>query len=157
MLTLTLSLYDLMLWTDGSVPFPFGKDGSDVLANCSFCGTEDFFSFTTGLVCSSFSAQACTIQQAFCCYRQHQQICHYSSLFLLSNSRSALTTVSSPPFFLLPQSLWQILQGLSSLFSCSIRQQWVPGHLFLPGNDAANELVRRGAPLAPSVVSCSSL
>ena len=37
-LSLTLSLsppYDLVLWTNGSVPFPFGKGGSDVLAGCS--------------------------------------------------------------------------------------------------------------------------
>ena len=27
--------YDLVLWTNGSVPFPFGKGGSDVLAGCS--------------------------------------------------------------------------------------------------------------------------
>ena len=40
---------------------------------------------------------------------------------------------------------------MSSLFSCSIRLQWVPGHSFLPRND----LVRRGALLAPSAISCS--
>ena len=33
--TLTLSPHDLVLWTDGSVPFPFDKGGSSVLANCS--------------------------------------------------------------------------------------------------------------------------
>ena len=27
--------HDLVLWNDGSVPFPFGKDGSGVLINCS--------------------------------------------------------------------------------------------------------------------------
>ena len=37
-LSLTLALsppYDLVLWTNGSAPFPFGKGGSDVLAGCS--------------------------------------------------------------------------------------------------------------------------
>ena len=37
-LSLALALsppYDLVLWTNGSVPFPFGKSGSDVLAGCS--------------------------------------------------------------------------------------------------------------------------
>ena len=35
--------------------------------------------------------------------------------------------------------------------------QWVPRHLFLPGNDPANELARRGALLVPSVIPCSLL
>ena len=69
---------------------------------------------------------------------------------------SCLTLVlSSPPSFLLSQTLWQIWQELSSLSSCFIRLEWVPGHTFLPGNDAADELARRGALLAPSAIPCS--
>ena len=71
--------HNLVLWTDGSVPFPFGKGGSGILANCSLCGTEATLSFSAGPVCSSFSAEACAILHALCWSRQHQQVCHFSS------------------------------------------------------------------------------
>ena len=74
---------DLVLWTDGSVPFLFGKDGFAVLANCSLCGTEATLSFLVNPVCSSFSAEACAILQALCWSRQHQHVCHFASLLLL--------------------------------------------------------------------------
>ena len=66
-----------------------------------------------------------------------------------------LATLSSPPSFLLSQTLWQIWQELSSLSFFPIRLQWIPKYSFLPGNDAADELARRGALLAPSAIPCS--
>ena len=63
---------------------------------------------------------------------------------------------SSPPCFLLHLSFYLILcQKLFSLFSSSIRLQWVPGHSFLPNNEVADELARRGALLLPSAIPCS--
>ena len=112
------------------------------------------FPFRQAQYAQVFSAEACAILHALCLSRQHQQACHFSSL-LLSDSRSVLATLFSPPSFLLPQTLWQIWQELSSLFSCSIRLQWVPKHSFLPGNDATDDLARRGALLAPFAIPCS--
>ena len=65
-----------------------------------------------------------------------------------------LATLSSPQSFLLPQTLWKIWQGPSSL-SCSIRLQWVPGYSFLRRNDKADKLARQGALLVPCVITCS--
>ena len=74
-----------------------------------------------------------------------------TSVPLLFFSYLTHATLSSSPSFLLPQSLWQ---EPSSLYSCSIRQPWVPGHSFLPGNNAANPLAKRGALLVPSAIPC---
>ena len=71
-----------------------------------------------------------------------------SAIFLLlSDSRS----VFSSTFPVISNSV----ADLSFFSSCSIRLQWVPGHSFLPGNDTADELARRGALLAPSAIPCS--
>ena len=145
----SLPPHDLVLWTDGFVPSPLGKVGSGVLANCSLCGTEATLSFSAGPVCSSFSAEACAILHAFCWSRQHQQVCHFSFLLFLFDSRSVLSSI-----FPFTSNSVADLVGLS-LLSCSIRLQWVPGHSFLPGNNTANKLARRGALPSPSAIFCS--
>ena len=76
----SLPPHNLVIWTDGSAPFPFVKDSSGALVNCSRCGTEAPLSFSAGPVCSSFSAEACVILQALCWFWRHQQVCHFSSL-----------------------------------------------------------------------------
>ena len=99
-----------------------------------------FFLLKPAPFCTLFAGLSSTIKSAI-------------SLLLVFDSRSVLATLSSPPSFLLSQTLWQIWQELSSLSSCSIRVQWFPGHSFLPGNDAAEELARRGALLVLSAIN----
>ena len=78
----SLPPHDLVIWTDGSVTFPFGKSGSGVFSNYSLCGTEATFSLSVRPICSSFSAEAYAILQALCWSRQHQQVRHFSFLIL---------------------------------------------------------------------------
>ena len=78
-----------------------------------------------------------------------------TSLPFLFSSPSVLATLSSSPSFSPSQTVWQICQELPSFSSCSIRLQLVPRHSFLLGNDAADELARRGALLAPFAIPCS--
>ena len=49
-----LACHDPVICTDGSIPFPFGKEGIGVLANCSLCGVEATFSYSLGPACSNF-------------------------------------------------------------------------------------------------------
>ena len=57
----SLSPQDLVLWTDGSIPFPFGKGGSGVLVFCSLCGTEATLSFSSSPVFPLKPAPFCTL------------------------------------------------------------------------------------------------
>ena len=91
----SLPPYDLVLWTDGSVPFPFGKSGSGVLANCSLCGTEATLSFSAGPVCSSFSAEACAILHALCWSWQHRSFHTLAAPVISLHFSSCLTLVLS--------------------------------------------------------------
>ena len=77
-----LPFHNLVIGIDGSALFPFGKGSSDALVNCSLCGNQATLFSLPGPVCSSFFAEACTILKAVCWCRQHQQVCHFSSLRL---------------------------------------------------------------------------
>ena len=105
---LSLPPYNLVIWTDGPVPFLFGKEGFNVLANYSLCGTEATISFYAGSVCSSFSTEACAILQLLSWSRQHQLVCYYYSL-----SSSPTLALSLPLCLLLDLSFYLKLSGRS--------------------------------------------
>ena len=104
----SLPPHNLVIWTDGPIPFPVGKGGFSVLANYSLCGTEATISFYAGSVCSSFLTEACAIQQLFSWSRQHQLVCHYSSL-----SSSPTLALFLPLCLLLHLSFYLKLSGRS--------------------------------------------
>ena len=142
-----------MLWTNGSVPFPFIKNGSGVLANCSLCGTEATVSFSAGAVCSSFSAEVYAILHALCWSRKHQQVCHLSSPSIrLSPCPRHPVLFSIFPFIAIS------LENLAgTVFSLLLFYQatMAPRHFFLQRNDAADQLAGQGALLVPSAIYCS--
>ena len=104
----SLPPHNLVIWTDGPVPFLFGKGCFSDLANYSLCGTEATISFYAGSVCSSFSTKACAILQLFSWSRQHQLVCHYSSL-----SSSPTLALFLPLCLLLDLSFYLKLSGRS--------------------------------------------
>ena len=152
------ALTPLMIWYSGQTAlflFLLAKTASAYLPTALSVASRPLFPFRQAQYVQVSLAEACAILHAFCWSWQHQQVCHFSSLLLLSDFCSVLATLFSPPSFLLSQTLWQIWQGLSSLSSCSIRLQWISRHSFHLGNNAADELARREALLAPFAIPCS--
>ena len=100
--------HDLVLWTDGSVPFPFGKGGSGVLANCSLCGTRPFFPFRQAQYVPVFPLKPAP----FCTLFAGLGNTIKSAIFLLFFSCLTLV-LSSPPCPLLLLSCYLKLCGRS--------------------------------------------
>ena len=132
----------------------FGKGGSGVVANCSLFGDEATLSFSQGPVCSIFFR--CSLRFSASSALVSVAPTSLPVIFFPKDFRFVFNSLYSPPFFLLPQSLWQIWQELSSL-SFTIRLQWVSGHSFPPKNEVADELGRRGVLLLPPSVPSSYL
>ena len=112
--TLTLSL--LMIWYSGLTAlflFLLARAAPAYLPTALSVALRPLFS--AGPICSSCSAEACAILHTLCWSWQHQQVCHFFFLFLLSDSRSVLATLSSPPFFFLSQTLADLAGTVFSL------------------------------------------
>ena len=147
------SPYNMLLWTDDTAPFPFGKDGSGVIANCFLCGTEATLFFSAGPVAQVFPLKPAP----FCMFFTGLGSTNTSSISLLF-SYYLILVLSSPLCPLLYLSFYlNLWQELSSLTSCSIRLQWVPRPSLFLGNDSADQRARRGVLLVQQFVVVSLL
>ena len=149
----TLTLFLLMIWYSGQTAlflFLLARAAPAFLPTALSVALRPLFPFRQAQFVPVFPLKPAP----FCTLFAGLGNTNKSAIFLLFSSCLTLV-LSSPEPFLLSQTLWQIWQELSFFSSCSIRLQWVPGHSFLPGNDTADELARRGALLAPSAIPCS--
>ena len=146
----SLPPYDLVLWTDESVPFPFGKGGSGVLANCSLSvALRPLFPFRQAQYAQVFPLKPAPFWCSLLVSAAPTSLPFLFSSCL--DSRFVFATLFSP---LISNSVADLAGTIFSLF-LFYQTQWVPGHSFVRGNDTADELARQGALLAPSAIPYS--
>ena len=148
-LSLTLTLSPLMIWYSGQTTlflFLLARTALAFLPTALSVALRPLFPFRQAQYAQVFPLKPAPFCTLFAGLGSTNKSA--ISLLLPSDSRSVLAPLFSP---LISNSV----ADLSSLSSCSIRLQWVPGHSFHPGNDRADEMTRRGALLAPSAIPCS--
>ena len=122
--------------------FPFGKTALASLPTARFVALRPLFPFQQAEYAQVFSLKPAPFYKLSANPGSTNKSA--VSLLFCFDFWSILATLSSPPPFLLPQNLCKIWQELSFLSSCSIRLKWIPRHSFLPENDVADELAKRG-------------
>ena len=106
---------DIQVWTNGYILSLFGLGGAGVYVTCSKCNASYFLSFSTGPIASSFKAETFVLKQGLDWCTSHLMICKFQSVLFLTDSQSALLILSSAPYYLLPESLWNVWSLASSL------------------------------------------
>ena len=120
----TLTLFPLMIWYSGQTAMSLTLFARTVLAylpTALSVALNPLFSFQQAQYVQVFPLKPAPFCRLFAGLGSTNKSA--TSLLLLSDSRTVLATLSSPPSFILSQTLWQIWQERSSLSFCSIRLQ----------------------------------
>ena len=149
----SLPPHDLVLWTDGSIPIPFGKGGLAYLPTAFFVALRPLLFFRQAQYVQVFPLKPAPSCKLFAGLGSTNEVCHFSSL-------SLTLALSSPPCPLLRLFFYVNLCGRSGrkcLLSPPVLSDYngSPDTHSFRGNNAADKLARRGALLVPSAVLCS--
>ena len=146
---------DLVLWTDGPFFFLLAKAALAYFPAALFVALRAHFPFRQARYAKVFPLKPAQ----FCKLFADVSSTNKSAISLLFSSFLTFA-LSSPSYPLLYLSFYLNLSSKSGrnclLFPpCIIRLLWVPRHSFLPNNDAADGLARRGVLLMSSATPCS--
>jgi len=157
----SLPTFNVVIWTDDSVPSPLGAGGASVQAACRRCSFSSSLSYSAGPVSSSFSAESLALVHGLKWCNSHLKAFHFQSALFLTDFQSALAVLCTAPAFLQPKFFWDIWDlSDSHSFRVALSFQWVPSHAGLPGNELTDSLTKTEAtlpfthvprPLAPTV------
>ena len=140
--------HDLVIWTYGSVSFPFGEGNSDVLAYYPLWGAKATLAFWLAQYIQAFPLKPAP----FC-----ELLAGFSSTIMTATSISCSSSQILALSFFLSSISHSLAYLAQTIFSFLLYYQAILGssHSFLPGKNTADELNRQDAQLHPPTVPCS--